>query len=466
MNLSELTQNKMGYKPMLPLLLGMSLPAMFSMMIQALYNVVDSIFVANFSSKALTAVSLAYPMQLVSISFAVGTAVGVNSLIARRLGAKNYQEANAAATTGVILGVINWVVFLLIGLFFSSTFISWFTDDPVVREYGTQYLSIVLCVSIGMMVGNMGEKILQSTGNMIIPMLTQLLGAVTNIIFDPLLIFGIGPFPKLGVVGAAVATVFGQICSMVFVLLILIFKKNAVELRFKGFRMNGQIVKNIYVVGVPAIIMQSIGSVMVSGINGIISAAQVTRDVANAYINAFGAYFKLQSFVFMPVFGLTQGTSPIIGYNYGARNKKRMYSALRIATIIAVGIMAAGTLLFQLDPEWLLSWFSSENASANDLMLAVGVPTLRTISLSFIFAAFGIMISTLFQAVGKGFYSMIMSFSRQLVVVLPVAFFLSQISLDTMWYAFPIAEVGSLIIGLIFFMILRNKQFKALDQPA
>ena len=448
---------------MLPLLLSMSLPAMFSMLIQALYNVVDSIFVASYSPLALTAVSLAAPMQMVSISFAVGTAVGVNSLIARRLGAKNFKEANAAATTGIILAVLNWVFFLIIGLLLSRTFIAMFTDDSQVVEYGTQYLSIVLCVSIGMMLGNMGEKILQSTGNMILPMLSQLFGAIINIIFDPLLIFGIGPFPEMGVVGAAVATVFGQICGMLFIQINLFVRKHAVKITFKGFRMQAQIVKNIYAVGVPAIIMQSIGSVMVSGINAIISIAGVARDLTNAYINAFGAYFKLQSFVFMPVFGLTQGTSPIIGYNYGARNKKRMYSAFRIALIIAFSLLSAGFLLFQIAPEWILSFFASGDTAANELMLEVGTPALRIISLSFFFAAFGIMFSTLFQAVGKGVYSMILSFARQLVVLLPAAFLLSKIELDAMWYAFPIAEIVALLLALVFFAKLRKKEFKMLD---
>ena len=461
--MSDLSQNKMGTKPMLPLLLSMSLPAMFSMLIQALYNVVDSIFVASYSPLALTAVSLAAPMQMVSISFAVGTAVGVNSLIARRLGAKNFKEANAAATTGIILAVLNWVFFLIIGLLLSRTFIAMFTDDSQVVEYGTQYLSIVLCVSIGMMLGNMGEKILQSTGNMILPMLSQLFGAIINIIFDPLLIFGIGPFPEMGVVGAAVATVFGQICGMLFIQINLFVRKHAVKITFKGFRMQAQIVKNIYAVGVPAIIMQSIGSVMVSGINAIISIAGVARDLTNAYINAFGAYFKLQSFVFMPVFGLTQGTSPIIGYNYGARNKKRMYSAFRIALIIAFSLLSAGFLLFQIAPEWILSFFASGDTAANELMLEVGTPALRIISLSFFFAAFGIMFSTLFQAVGKGVYSMILSFARQLVVLLPAAFLLSKIELDAMWYAFPIAEIVALLLALVFFAKLRRKEFKMLD---
>lgn len=464
--MSELTPNKMGTKPMLPLLMGMSLPAMFSMLIQALYNVVDSIFVARFHPYALQAVSLAYPLQLILISFGVGTAVGVNSLIARRLGAKNYQEANAAATTGLVLAMINWVFFLFLGLFVSRPFISLFTHDSMVVQYGTDYLRIVLCVSLGMQISVMGEKILQATGNMIFPMLTQLLGAVINIIFDPLLIFGIGVFPRLGVKGAAIATVFGQLCSMTFVLIILFVKKHDVKISFKSFRIQKLVLKNIYAVGFPAIIMQCIGSVMVSGINAIISIADVAADYAAAYINAFGVYFKLQSFVFMPVFGLNQGVSPIIGYNYGARDKKRLYSAFRLGLIIAAIIMAAGTLLFQLAPGWLLSLFKSDAAadiSANALLTEIGEPVLRIISLSFMLAACGIMFATLFQAVGKGFYSMLMSVSRQLIVLLPVAFLLSKINLEVMWYAFPIAEAVCLVLALGLFFVLRKKELSKLD---
>lgn len=459
--MSEITENKMGVKPMLPLLLGMSLPAMFSMMIQALYNVVDSIFVARFHPDALQAVSLAYPLQLILISFGVGTAVGVNSLIARRLGAKNYKEANAAATTGLVLAAINWLIFLLIGLLFARRFIALFTSDATVIEYGRQYLTVVLCFSLGMVTSCMGEKILQSTGNMIFPMITQLIGAIVNIIFDPLLIFGIGFFPRLGVLGAAIATVFGQFCSMSFILIVLFVKKHDVKITFKGFRLQKDVLKNIYAVGFPAIIMQSIGSVMVSGINAIISIADIAAEYAAAYINAFGIYFKLQSFVFMPVFGLNQGVSPIIGYNYGAHNKKRMYSAFRLGIIIAAAIMAAGMLLFQLAPEWLLSLFQSDAAidsAANSLLVEVGVPVLRIISLSFIMAALGIMFSTLFQAIGKGFYSMIMSVSRQLVILLPVAFLLSKVNMTAMWYAFPIAEVVCLGIAIIFFIKLQRNE--------
>lgn len=451
--MSELKENKMGTRPMFGLVMSMSLPAMFSMIIQALYNVVDSIFVARYSSKALSAVSLAYPLQMVMISFCVGTAIGVNSLIARRLGAKNLTEANAAATHGLFLAMCNSVLFLIIGLLFSRGFVSLFTQDQTIIDYGTEYLTIVTSISIGAMLSVMGEKILQSTGNMIFPMMTQTLGAVINIIFDPLLIFGIGPFPEMGVVGAAVATVFGQFCSMAFVLIVLFTRKHAVKITLRGFRPSWMIIKNIYVVGLPAIIMQSVGSVMVGGINAIIAMAGTAVDVAEAYINSFGVYFKLQSFIFMPVFGLNQGVSPIIGFNFGARNKKRLYSAFRIGLLMAATIMLAGTLLFQLAPGWLLSLFD-----ADKLMLEVGVPTLRTISLSFMFAAAGIMFATVFQAVGKGSYSLIMSVSRQLLVLLPVAFVLSKINMPAMWYAFPIAEVVCLIIASLLFVRLKRTQ--------
>ncbi len=463
--MAEITENKMGVKPMLPLLLSMSLPAMASMLIQALYNVVDSIFVARYHPDALQAVSLAYPLQMILISVAVGTAIGVNSLIARRLGAKNFAEANNAATTGLALAAIDWAVFLVIGLTLSRPFISLFTKDATVIGYGTQYLMVVLCASLGMMVSTMGEKILQSTGNMIFPMLSQMFGAVVNIVLDPLLIYGVGPFPELGVLGAAIATVFAQFCSMAFILLILFLRKHDVKITFKGFKMQKMTVKNIYAVGLPAIIMQSIGSIMVSGINLIISWADISAKYAAAYINAFGVYFKLQSFVFMPVFGMNQGVMPIIGYNYGARNKARMYSALRLGLIIAAGVMAAGTLLFELAPGWLLSLFESDSAAdlaANALLGEVGVPMLRIISISFMFAACGIMFSSLFQAVGKGVYSMVMSISRQLIILLPAAFILSKINMTVMWFSFPIAELLSLFIAAYYFVKLRRNELSKL----
>ena len=449
-------ENKMATSKMLPLVIGMSLPAMFSMLIQALYNVVDSMFVAHINKSAFTAVSLAFPLQLIMISFAVGTSVGVNSLIARCLGAKNFKNANSAASHGMLLAFLNWILFFWIGLFISKKFISLFTQDITVINYGTQYLHIVLCSSVGLMYSCMGEKTLQATGNMLFPMLSQTLGAVINIIFDPLLIFGIGFLPKLEVAGAAIATVFGQICSMIFILVLIKKKDHDIKISFKKFKLDIQIIKDIYVVGFPAIIMQCVGSVMVSGINAIIYMSDVTNQTA--YINSFGAYFKLQSFVFMPVFGLNQGVSPVIGYNYGAKDKKRMYSAFKIGILVAVVIMSLGLLLFQLGSGWLLSLFD-----ADEMMLSVGKTVFKIISLSFVLAAVGIMFSTLFQAVGKGFYSLLMSFCRQLIVLLPLAYFLSKIDMMAMWYAFPLAEFGSITVALLLFMRLRKKEFKCLD---
>ncbi len=452
------SMNKMGTKAMLPLILSMSLPAIFSMLIQALYNVVDSIFVSQLGSDALNAVSLAYPLQMVMISFAVGTAVGVNSLIARRLGARRFDEASSAATHGILLAITTWVFFVIIGLFLSKPFISLFTDNGTILTYGTQYLNIVLVASLGCLVSVMCEKILQATGNMIVPMLTQLLGAVVNIILDPFFIHGYWIFPRLEVKGAAIATVIAQFCSLIFITLILVFKKHEVKISFRNFRLKFRVILDIYIVGFPAIIMQCIGSIMVSGINAIISIFAPAVAVKEAYINVFGIYFKLQSFVFMPVFGLSQGTSPIIGYNYGAKNKKRMYQALKLSLIIATIIMVFGFLLFQFGSPFLLSLFE-----ADELTIQYGITAFKIISLCFVPAAVGITFSTLFQAVGKGLRSMIMSIMRQLLVILPVAFFLAQVSLETMWYAFPIAEVVALVAAILFFINLIRKDFKKLD---
>lgn len=454
----SVSMNKMGTKPMFPLLMSMSLPAMFSMLIQALYNIIDSIFVSQLGSSALNAVSLAYPLQMILVSFAVGTAVGVNSLIARRLGAKRFDEASDAATHGMFIAVLTWVFFVILGAFFSNPFISLFSGNATIVTYGVQYLKVVLIASLGCMVSVMGEKILQATGNMIVPMLTQLIGAVINIILDPLFIHGYWFFPRLEVLGAAVATVIAQFCSMFFIISILIFKKHDVKISFRNFKVKLSVIKNIYVVGFPAIIMQSIGSVMVSGINGIISAFASSVAIKEAYINVFGIYFKLQSFVFMPVFGLSQGTSPIIGYNYGAKNKKRMYSALKICLLVAAVIMVLGFVLFRFGSELLLSMFE-----ADDLTVKLGIPAFKIICLSFVPAAVGITFSTLFQAVGKGIRSMLMSIMRQLIVILPVAFLLAKIDLSILWYAFPISEIFALAAALLFFRDLVKHDFKKLD---
>lgn len=447
------TENKMGTMPMTKLILSMSLPAIFSMTILAMYNVVDSIFIGNYDQNGLNAISLAFPLQLLLIAASVGTAIGVNSLVARKLGEKNFDQANDAATHGLITCAFTFALFLLIGIFAVRPFIGFFTKDPAILDYGVQYLTVVLCFSVFSIIQVMIEKTLQATGNMIYPMLFQLVGAVVNIIFDPLLIFGVGFFPECGVTGAAIATVFGQFCGMIFALIVLFKKSHEIKISFRNFRISGATLKNIYAVGFPSIVMQSIGAVMTLGINWIFTAAGSTVSVT-----VFGIYFKLQSFVFMPCFGLNQGLMPIFGYNYGARNKKRLYSALKRGLIIAVIIMAAGVLLMWLIPDKLINMFGG-----GEELMKVGVPAFRIISLCFIPAAAGIVFTTLFQAVGKGIRSLLISFTRQLIVIVPAAYLLSvTLGVDYVWYAFPIAEAVALTIAVLFFLNLVRGDFKKL----
>ena len=454
MSKGEFKKNKMGTMPMTRLIFNMSLPAIFSMTVLAMYNVVDSIFIGNYDQRGLTAVSLAYPLQLLLIAASVGTAIGVNSLVSRKLGEKDFEKANSAATHGLVLCVFTYSIFLLLGLFAVKPFMNAFSQDAVVADYGVQYLTVVLCFSFFSIVQVMIEKTLQATGNMIYPMLFQIVGAVVNIIFDPLLIFGIGIFPELGVLGAAIATVFGQFCGMVFSLAVLFLKKHEIKINLKNFRLDMGMVKNIYSVGFPSIIMQSIGAVMMLGLNSIFKAAD-----SEVSVRIYGIYFKLQSFVFMPCFGLNQGLMPIIGYNYGARNKERMYSALKRGMIIAAAIMFIGVLLMWLIPDVLISMFGGDKE-----LMEKGEYAFRIISLCFMPAAAGIMFTTLFQAVGKGFRSLIMSFARQLVLVLPIAFVLSMtLGVDCVWYAFPIAEILSLFLAIGLFVNLVKTDFKRLD---
>ena len=444
----------MGTAPILPLIFSMSLPAMFSMLVQALYNIVDSYFVAQVSEKALAAVSLAFPLQNLLIAFAVGTAVGVTSLISRRLGQGLQEEANAAATHGILLAVATWVLFALYGAFFSTPFFHLFETDPEIIQMGDTYISICCIFSFGVFVEICLERTLQATGNMIWPMIFQLIGAVTNIIMDPILIFGWFGLPAMGVAGAAIATVMGQILAMVVAALVVTFGKHDVHVSFRRFRLSWRTIKDIYVVGIPSIVMQSIGTVMTMALNGILSG------FSTAAYTVFGIYFKLQSFVFMPVFGLNQGLLPILGYNYGARNRKRMMTAFRDGCAIALVIMAAGMAVFLAAPQWLLSIF---NASAE--LLEIGIPALRIICTCFLFAALGIVCSTLFQAVGKGVYSLIVSLMRQLAALVPAAWILAQVTQQVVfvWWAFPIAECVSLVVSLLFFLRLYNKEIKHLE---
>lgn len=449
----ELSQNKMGTARMFPLILSMAVPAMFSMLVQALYNIVDSYFVSQVSEKGLAAISLAFPIQNLLIAFGVGTAVGVTSLISRRLGQGRQDEADSAATHGILLSLCTYVLFALYGAFFTTPFFRMFESDPEIVQMGDTYISICCIFSFGLFVEISLEKILQATGNMIWPMIFQLVGAVSNIILDPILIFGMFGMPAMGVAGAAIATVGGQIIAMIFSIVVVVLREHAVRITFRGFRPHWRTVRDIYTVGLPAIVMQSIGTVMTMALNGILSA------FSTAAYTVFGLYFKLQSFVFMPVFGLTQGLMPIMGYNYGARNKKRLLSALKQGCVIALIIMTLGLLVFLLFPAQLLGIF---NASRE--LLEIGVPALRIIASCFLFAALGIVSSTLFQAVGRGVYSLIVSLMRQLVVLVPAAWVLARITgeVNAVWWAFPIAEVFSLIASIFLFLRLYRKEIRVL----
>ena len=447
-------QNRMGAAPMLPLILSMALPAMFSMLVQALYNIVDTYFVSQVSEKGMAAVSLAFPIQNLLISFAVGTSVGITSLISRRLGQGRQEEADSAATHGILLGLVTSLAFAVYGAFFTTPFFQMFESDPEIVHMGDQYISVCCIFSFGCFIVVALEKILQATGNMIWPMVFQLIGAVTNIVLDPILIFGMFGLPAMGVTGAAVATVAGQILSMVVAAVVVAVKEHQVHISFKGFKLDMATVKDIYAVGLPAIVMQSIGTVMTMALNGILAG------FSTAAYTVFGLYFKLQSFVFMPVFGLTQGLLPIMGYNYGARDKKRLLSALYNGCAIAIVIMLLGTLLFLLAPGWLLGIFS-----ASDELLAIGVPALRTICSCFLFAALGIMASTLFQAVGRGVFSLLQSLLRQLVILVPAAWLLARFTgqVNAVWWAFPIAESVSLVVSLVLYARLYRAEIAHLE---
>ena len=428
-----------------PLIFSMALPAMVSMIINALYNIVDSIFVAQYSQSALAAVSLVFPLQTLVVAIGVGTGVGVNSLIARRLGEKRQMHANSAAEHGIALSIIGGIVFLVLGFGLSGVFVNAFGAAEDVSVQAVQYSHIAVGLSIFVMISMMCEKVQQSTGNMIIPMMQGLTGAIINIILDPLMIFGIGPFPEMGVTGAALATVIGQIFGMLIGLWGVFKHQKVLKLNMRKFKWRLQTVKDIYRVGLPGIVMQSITSVMTAGMNGILIGFSQTA------VNVLAVYFKLQTFVFMPVFGLNQGALPVMGYNYGARNKKRLFGAYRIALGTAVAIMLLGFVLFQLIPEPMLMMFVDRtDAAATQEMLTVGVPALKTISLSFVGAAFGIINSTVFQATARGMNSLIVSVCRQLVIILPAAWVLGRfVGLSAIWYSFPIAEIASFLISYL-----------------
>lgn len=433
-------ENKMGVIPIPKLLFTMSLPIILSMLVQALYNIVDSMFVARLNENALTAVSLTFPIQNLIIAVASGTGVGINSLLSRNLGEKNYEAADRAASNGLFLGFMSSLAFAVLGGLCSGVFFHIQTTDLQIVRYGTQYMRIITICSIGIFLQVTCERLLQATGKTFYAMITQGTGAIINIILDPILIFGLFGFPRLEVAGAAVATIIGQMIAAAMALLFNITKNKDIHIHLKGFRPNRTVILNIYTVGIPSIIMMSIGSVMTFGMNKILLMFSSTAAAV------FGVYFKLQSFIFMPIFGLNNGMIPIIAFNYGARQKKRILHTIWLSICTAVTIMLFGLVLFQCFPDVMLRMFD-----ASDRMLEIGIPALRIISLSFIFAGFCIVSGSVFQALGNGMYSLIVSVARQLCVILPVAYLFARLfGLNQVWWAIPIAELVSVVLSAWF----------------
>lgn len=449
-------ENKMGTMPINKLVWNMSFPMMVSMLVQALYNIVDSIFVARLSEDALTAVSLAFPLQTLIIAVGAGTGVGINAILSKSLGEKNFKKANAVALNGGFLYIISCLLFLVLGFtvvkpFYTSQLKG---SSPQIFDMGVQYLSIVMIVSLGIFGQFFFERLLTSTGKTIFSMISQLSGALTNIILDPILIFGLLGLPKLGVAGAAIATVVGQCVAAVVACVCNLKFNHEIDLSVKGFRPNGKLIRAIYMIGIPSIIMQSIGSVMTYCMN------KILIDFSSTATAVFGVYFKLQSFFFMPVFGLNNGITPIIAYNYGAQQRKRMVKTIQLSMGIAFGLLLLGFAGFELIPQVLLQMFD-----ASKEMLEIGCRALRVIGAHFLFAWFCIIALTVFQALGKAVYSMIVSIMRQLIVLIPAAYVLSKIGgLHAVWWAFPIAEAISLTVSACFLANIYKKIIKPLPE--
>ncbi len=444
----------MGVMPVGKLLVSMSLPMMASMLVMALYNVVDSMFVSRISENALTALSMAFPVQNLMIAISAGLGVGLNAVLSRALGAKDQKSVNRAATNGVFLLLICAMAFMLVGATCVRPYFEAQTDITEIVENGVTYTSIVTVGSLGLFMQILFERLLQSTGRTVLTMTSQTVGAVINIILDPILIFGLLGFPKLGVAGAALATILGQWIGACLGLYLCLKRNPEVPLSMKGFRPDGAMLRKILAIGVPSVIMQSIGSVMTFLMNQILIAFSATA------VAVFGVYFKLQSFIFMPIFGMNNGTVPIVAYNYGARRPDRMMQAIRYSITAAVSIMIVGLAIFHLATEQLLGIFE-----ASEEMLRIGVPALRIISLSFPVAGFCIGAGTVFQALGYSIYSMINSMVRQLVVLIPCAFVIGKVTGDVtmVWYAFVIAEVFSLALSAFFFRRIYKNVIKPLQ---
>ena len=441
----------LGEMPMRRLVPTVSVPIMISMLVQALYNIIDSIFVAQYDPTALSAVNLAAPLQMLMIALSVGMGTGMGSVISRRLGEKNGVEARRSAMNGLFVSVCSWLLFVVLGLFASRPFIDFFTDDAELIAQGATYLTIVCTCSFGLFGSICMERLLQATGNTKASMLTQMVGALTNIALDPVFIFVF----DMGVAGAAIATVLGQIvsCTVGFV----INQKTNPELRlhWDHFRPDMQIIRSIFVVGFPSTVASAISSVLNVAMNALL------MGIGETAMNVMGVYFKLQGFIFMPVFGLSNGMVPIVAYNYGARSRKRVYACVKVSLVWAMTIMFLGMVLFLAAPEFLMGLFDKTEDGS---LVAMGSVALRTISAHFLLAAAGITLSTVFQAVGKGGYSLIMSLCRQLIVLLPAAWLLSKISVDAIWWSFLIAEAVSLIVCLILFARCDRKLLRPLEE--
>lgn len=443
----QVKENKMGIMPVNQLLITMSLPMMVSMLVQALYNIVDSIFVAQIEEKALTAVSLAFPMQVLMIAMGVGTAVGINALLSRHLGEKEFDQADSVAKNGIFLILVTYLLFFLIGIFGVRIFYMSQTEDEALIKYGVEYLTIICLGSVSVFSQCTFEKLLQSTGRTFPAMITQGTGAITNIILDPIMIFGYFGMPAMGVAGAALATVIGQCVAAAMAVVMNIKVNKEININMKGFIPDTSVIKQIYMIGVPSIVMQAIGSIMTYGMNRILISF---TDTAAA---VFGIYFKLQSFIFMPIFGLNSGMVSILAYNYGAGRKERVVETYKLALRYAVVIMMVGMVVICSIPDKLLLLFK-----ASETLIAIGVPALRIIGCHFIVAAFCIVTGSLFQALGYAWYSMVNSICRQLVALLPAAYLLSLTGkLQYVWWSFPIAEVMSAAVTTFFFVrIWRN----------
>ena len=440
LNLSE-PENIMGTMDVNPLLIKLSIPMMISMLVQALYNVVDSIFVARVSENALTAVSLAFSLQNMMFAVGIGTGVGVNALLSKSLGEKNQYRANKTAENGLFLALCSYLVFLVLGLTVVRPYFYAQTADADIAEQGIRYLTICCVLSLGMFMQVMNEKLLAATSRTTLSMISQLVGAIVNIILDPIFIFGYCGEALSGTTGAALATVIGQFCGAGVSFYLNLRKNPDIQLDFKGFRPSAEAIKRIYVVGLPSIAMQCVGSVMTFLMNQILMAFTATA------VAVFGVYFKLQSFVFMPIFGLNNGMVPIISYNYGARRPDRVKKTIKLAVCYAECIMLIGFCIFQFAPDKVLGIFA-----ASDAMLAIGIPAMRIICLHFLLAGASIVLSSVFQALGNGVFSLIVSVCRQLFVLLPAAWLLAQTgNVNNVWWAFFIAEIVSILMSLAFY---------------